>query len=318
MLNMPVTEQEFRLLADQAPVMVWRSGLDMACDWFNEPWLTFTGRSMDEELGDGWQAGVHPDDLESCLHTYRSAFGRQEAFAMEYRLRRHDGVYRYILDNGRPYFRDGAFAGYFGSCVDVTTHRETEQQLVQALAERDVLLRELYHRVRNNLQSVLALVRLSMRGADANGQKLLGVLDRRVSAMALAQKSLQALDPLGAIPLRKLVSSAVEDANAVNPSLSIRVGPEASGGAIQAEQGSSFMLGVAEAIAILSDGRPGARLAIEFAEDESVTISADPPREDLSIEKPALLLIRQYARSAGFDSEPREDGGAITFRRRSP
>ena len=316
MLNMPLSESEFRVLADQAPVMFWRSDLDMACDWFNEPWLTFTGRTLEQEVGAGWRDGVHAEDLESCLEVFQSSFRKREPFTMEYRLRRADGVYRFVLDNGRPYYRDGEFAGYFGSCVDVTSHRETELQLVEALAERDVLLRELYHRVRNNLQSVLALVRLSTRGADASGQALLGVLDRRVSAMALAQKSLQTLDPLGVIPIRQVVASAVEDANAVDPSLSVKVEAAVGDGVIPTDQASSFMLGLAEAIAILSNGRAGAKLVIGFAGDDSVTIEAQPPRADLLDEKTALLLVRQYARSAGFDMEAAPQGGSIAFRKR--
>ena len=158
MIDLPGSESESRLFADHAPVMVWRSARDMGCDWFNQPWLDFTGRALDQELGDGWTEVIHPDDLAACLDAYHSAFGKQEPFTIEYRMRRHDGQYRYVLDNGRPYFRDGAFAGYFGSCVDVTLHRETEAKLVHALAERDNLLRELHHRVRNNLQSVLALL----------------------------------------------------------------------------------------------------------------------------------------------------------------
>lgn len=316
MLNMPGSEAEFRVIADQAPVMVWRSGPDMNCDWFNEPWLTFTGRTLEQELGFGWSEGVHADDVDACLKAYRAFFSSREPYTMEYRLRRFDGVYRYVLDTGRPFYRDGEFAGYFGSCVDVTSHRETERQLVEALAERDLLLRELYHRVRNNLQSVLALVRLSMRGADPGGQALLGVLDRRVSAMALAQKSLQALDPLGVIPVRQVVSSAVEDANAVNPSLSVKVEPATSDGVIPTDQASSFMLGLAEAIAILANARPDAHLLISFAEDYTVTVQVQPPRPDLHDERTALLLVKQYARSAGYDMDAAPDGAWISFKKR--
>jgi hypothetical protein len=199
----------------------------------------------------------------------------------------------------------------------VTSHRETEAKLVHALAERDNLLRELHHRVRNNLQSVLALLRLTTRGADASGQALLSVLDRRVSAMALAQKSMQGLDAAGPIPLRKIVSSTIEDANAVIPDLSVRIEQDPDGGVIAAEQASNFMLGMAEALAILANGRPGAKLTISFEPGQDVRIGVEPGRADLATDRPSLLLIKQYARSAGFDSEPAEDGGSITFRRRA-
>ncbi len=104
--------------------MVWRSGLDAGCDYFNATWLAFTGRTLAQELGNGWSEGVHPDDLDSCFAIYLDHFERRNAFEMEYRLRRHDGVYRYVLARGAPY-RDaqGAFAGFIGSCTDVDDHK---------------------------------------------------------------------------------------------------------------------------------------------------------------------------------------------------
>ena len=129
-------EQDFRLLADNAPVMIWRSGTDKLCDWFNAPWLQFTGRTMQQELGNGWLEGVHRNDLDRCLETYVSAFDRRKTFSMEYRLRRHDGVYRWILDNGRPFYsRDGAFRGYFGSCIDVNESKNNERKLRRMIAD---------------------------------------------------------------------------------------------------------------------------------------------------------------------------------------
>jgi PAS domain S-box-containing protein len=125
-------ERFFRELADNAPVMVWRSGPDKLCDWFNKPWLDFTGRTMEQELGNGWTEGVHPDDFQRCLATYVGAFDARRPFSMMYRLRRADGAYREILDNGAPFHRGGAFAGYFGSCIDVSDQQAAEAQLRQA------------------------------------------------------------------------------------------------------------------------------------------------------------------------------------------
>jgi len=131
-------ERDFRLLADNAPVMIWRAGPDKACDWFNRPWLEFTGRTLARELGNGWADGVHPDDLHRCLAIYNAAFDRRDAFSREYRLRRHDGVYRWVLDNGRPYHdADGAFRGYFGSCIDINAQKEAEAKLAATVADRD-------------------------------------------------------------------------------------------------------------------------------------------------------------------------------------
>lgn len=103
----------FHELADNAPVMIWRSSLDQMCDYFNKPWLEFTGRSLEQELGIGWVDGVHAEDVELCLTTYRGAFEERKEFSMEYRLRRFDGAYRWVLDNGKPFDREGSFAGYF-------------------------------------------------------------------------------------------------------------------------------------------------------------------------------------------------------------
>ena len=108
-------ERFFRELADNAPVMIWRSGPDKLCDWFNKPWLDFVGRTMELEIGDGWSEGVHGDDFERCLKTYVDAFDARQPFSMMYRLRRADGVYREILDNGAPFYRGTVFAGYQGA-----------------------------------------------------------------------------------------------------------------------------------------------------------------------------------------------------------
>ncbi len=123
------SEERFRTIADSAPVMIWMSGLDKLCNFFNKPWLEFTGRNMEQELGNGWADGVHPEDLDQCLATYVSSFNARHSFRMEYRLRRADGEYRWVLDHGTPFYREGEFAGYIGSCVDVTWHKRNEEQL---------------------------------------------------------------------------------------------------------------------------------------------------------------------------------------------
>jgi PAS domain S-box-containing protein len=120
-------DERFCEVMDAAPVMIWVSGKDKDCIWFNRPWLTFTGRSMAQETGNGWRDGVHPDDFDRCLEIYIGHFEAREKFRMEYRLRRHDGAYRWIDDAGIPHYaRDGTFLGYIGSCVDITHLKETE------------------------------------------------------------------------------------------------------------------------------------------------------------------------------------------------
>ena len=137
--TLPVTEDLFQTVADVAPVLVWMSGPDKQCTFLNKPWLDFTGRPIESELGNGWADGVHPDDVQSCLDTYTSAFDRREPFTMEYRLRRHDGEYRWVLDTGIPSFApDGSFAGYIGSCLDITDRRHAED----AVRRKEMELRE--------------------------------------------------------------------------------------------------------------------------------------------------------------------------------
>ena len=124
------SEAHFRAVADAAPVLIWVSDLSKGRTFFNTTWLEFTGRTMQQELGIGWLEGVHPDDYSRCLEIYTSHFDRHQPFEMEYRLCRHDGTYRWLLDRGLPRFNpDGEFVGYTGSCIDVTERREVEDDL---------------------------------------------------------------------------------------------------------------------------------------------------------------------------------------------
>ncbi len=128
-----LTLLDYRLIVEQAPIMIWRANVHAKCDFVNQRWLSFTGRTLQEEVGDGWAKGVHADDLERCLRTYHEAFARREAFEMEYRLRRYDGEYRWVLDTGAPmHDPDGRFAGFAGSCVDVTERVEARAALARA------------------------------------------------------------------------------------------------------------------------------------------------------------------------------------------
>ena len=131
------SEQRFRRMADHAPVMIWMSDTEKSCTWCNKPWLEFRGRTMDQEMGNGWTEGVHPDDLALCLETYSTHFDTREPFDMEYRTLRRDGEWRWLFVSGNPqYDGNGAFAGYIGSCIDVTERRQAEN----SLREREVRL----------------------------------------------------------------------------------------------------------------------------------------------------------------------------------
>jgi len=123
------SEIRFRMLANGAPVLIWLSDIGKRCYWFNQVWLDFTGRKLEQEIDNGWVEGVHPDDVEACMDCFVSHFDRHEPFRMEYRLRRHDGEYRWLLDSGVPLVDDGGkFTGYIGSCIDVTERKQMESE----------------------------------------------------------------------------------------------------------------------------------------------------------------------------------------------
>jgi PAS domain S-box-containing protein len=130
------SEARFRAMANAAPVLIWVSDTSKGYIWFNQVWLDFTGRRLDQELGDGWVEAVHPDDRARCMEVYLRHFEVRQPFRMEYRIRRYDGAYRWLLDVGRPRFHeDGTFYGYIGSCIDITDHKEAEASLAQSRHE---------------------------------------------------------------------------------------------------------------------------------------------------------------------------------------
>lgn len=136
-------EERFRTMADTAPVLLWIAGMDGQRSFFNRPWLEFTGRTSDVEADGGWITGVHPDDVRRCSRTYRKAFRERRRFRMEYRLRRADGLYRWILDTGVPRWTSPQeFAGYIGSCVDITERKEAEDELQLAKQELEARVAE--------------------------------------------------------------------------------------------------------------------------------------------------------------------------------
>jgi len=137
------SDARFRSVADAAPVLIWSSGSDRLRDYFNQPWLYFTGRASDQELGEGWAQGLHPQDREHTFSVYHGAFDARCDYEVEYRLRHREGGYRWVLERGAPrYTPDGIFAGYAGSCIDITERKyvesERERLLSAQVAQREL------------------------------------------------------------------------------------------------------------------------------------------------------------------------------------
>jgi len=196
------SEERFRLVANTAPVLIWMSGPDKLCNYFNQPWLEFTGRPIELELGNGWAEAVHPEDFRECEDTYTKAFDQRRSFKMEYRLKRHDGEYRSLFDMGVPRFNsDGSFAGYIGSCVDVTDRKLAEEalkgmsrRLLEAQEqERSRIARELH----DDIGQRLALLAVELDQLQDNSPDLpvearsrVGELQKQASEIATDIQSL--------------------------------------------------------------------------------------------------------------------------------
>jgi PAS domain S-box-containing protein len=193
------SERHFHIIADTAPVMLWISESDKRCTFFNRAWLNFTGRTIEEEKGDGWLSGVHPDDRDKCLNTYITAFEAREPYTVEYRLRRKGGDYRWVLANGVPRFSSsGVFSGYIGSCLDITERKQAEVDREESLSRereardiaeaatraKDEFLAVVSHELRTPLNSIFGWARM-LRGHQPDGETLkraLEIIERSAEA----------------------------------------------------------------------------------------------------------------------------------------
>jgi len=163
------SEERFRLMANSAPVSIWITDLDKQCTYVNQTWLDLTGRPFDAALGEGWADTIHPEDVERSWSTYAQAFDRREPFRMEYRVRGHDGEYRWVTDTGVPrYNEDGAFAGYIGSAVDVTERKLADEALStvtqRLIAAQDDERARLARELHDDVTQQLALLNMRLDG----------------------------------------------------------------------------------------------------------------------------------------------------------
>jgi PAS domain S-box-containing protein len=180
------SEERFRAIADAAPVMIWISGVDKLCTFVNQRWLEFTGRSLDEELGNGWLEVVHPDDFERCREAYHSSFDARRSFDLEYRVRRTDGEYRVVFDRGVPRFSpDGFFSGYIGSCIDITDRKQNQERMLasQKLESLGVMAAGVAHDFGNLLGTIIAEADLVLSEMDCDSPGRDGV--EEIAAVAL-------------------------------------------------------------------------------------------------------------------------------------
>ena len=189
------SESLFRTMADTAPVMIWMSDTEKRGTFFNKGWLDFTGRPLEEELGEGWTQSVHPEDLDRCLAVCGGAFRARRPFSIDYRMRRGDGQYRWVLDNGVPrHGADGAFLGYIGSCIDITERREAE---LEAARQRNELAR---------LSRVAILGELSGALAHELNQPLAAILSN-----AQAAQRILAREPADLAEVRGILADVVDE-----------------------------------------------------------------------------------------------------------
>lgn len=220
------SELHFRTLGNIGQALIWTTGLDNQCDYFNDTWREFTGRTMAQELGKGWLDGVHPEDLLICRDVQATAFEQQAPFSVEYRLKNRDGCYRWIVSQGTPrYDIQGQFLGYIGHCLDITQRKELEAELVGAkkAAEsanlaKSAFLANMSHEIRTPLNGLLSMMQLLQLGelnqeqksyvemAIRSGQRLTRLLSdildlSRIEAglMPLANKAFVVADTFAAV-----------------------------------------------------------------------------------------------------------------------
>ncbi|MCJ2081755.1 sensor histidine kinase [Methylobacterium sp. J-090] len=192
----------FRRFSDLVPLMMCRSDAEGNAIHHNESWLRFTGRTRDEELGKGWLRGLHPDDVDAFTQVVGEARAAQKPFTVEFRLRRHDGAYRWLLDTAKPLYAGAEFQGYIGTSFDITDRKQAEEESERALVEKEALLAEVYHRVRNNLQVMVSLIGLYGRAAPPPCRGSFEALGQRVRAIALVQQHLHEAPHIASIDLR--------------------------------------------------------------------------------------------------------------------
>jgi len=217
----------YLMILDDFPNPIWRAGSDGKCDYFNKDWLEFTGRTLEQEMGDGWADGVHPDDLDRCLTIYQTAFANREPFDMEYRLRYHDGTYRWISDSGKPFYTpEGEFAGYIGSCYDIHARNLAEEALRQANDKLNLLASITRHDIKNQIFTLRAYLDFSKesRGDALKTTEYIIKEERAIDAIERQIAFTKEYEDLGVkAPVWQSIESCIKDATAALPMRDITI-----------------------------------------------------------------------------------------------
>lgn len=223
------SDVRFGHLMDHAPVMIWASAADGRYQYFNLPWLTFTGRNLDQEAGFGWRDNVHDEDRTGVAEVYDRQFASRKPFRAEYRLRRHDGVFRWLLDQATPRSDpDGSFIGFIGTCIDITEMKEAEARRQRDLDEKTALLEELHHRVRNNAQLFASLLTMqASRSSQGEVKQALATAAARASTLAVAQDQMHATEDPGSFDLHNYLYNLTQAAGPMTPP-NVRISVEAA------------------------------------------------------------------------------------------
>lgn len=273
------SEARFREMADAAPVLIWVSDETGGCTYFNKGWLSFTGRTFEEEAGNGWTDGLHPEDRDRVIGHFQAALAARQRFSMEYRLRRHDGMYQWVLDHGIPRFSEGGqfFQGYIGSCIDITERKKGEEELKTLNFELEQFAYIASHDLKAPLRAVSGYVQLIerrtasyldeetrrfMRGARDSVEQM-GSLIGDLLAFSQIQRSEPMMEEIDLNePMKRAMGNLrvdIEEANAV-----IDIGPLPRLFAQRTQMTQLFQNLIHNALKFRSDRRPEIRISAEL------------------------------------------------------
>jgi PAS domain S-box-containing protein len=186
------SRDEYLKILNDFPNPVWRSDENMNFDYFNGAWLNFTGKSIKTQMNHGWMDGIHHDDRNLFDEVLKDSFINRKSFSIEFRLMNNDGTYHWVSEFGMPFYNmDGKFTGLIGSCYDNNYIKITNEKINESLKEKDLLIKEIHHRVKNNLQIILSLLNLQLLKIDSKEiQDIIKVNHDRIKSMAMIHESL--------------------------------------------------------------------------------------------------------------------------------